>query len=599
MLQRLARLARIGHSNEAGSALVAVIGVMVVGMILTALIATTLVNSFGTTTGTRAGVQSHAAADAGIVAARTALFTPASCAAQPVPGVYTSSVEPKFTVKVEYNTATGWQAGCPPLTATRLRLVSVGAAKATGVAGVSSGDQSKVETIFQYLTPGPPPTGVGMFLFGGGEFEANANFDISEAGATGLITKNGNLVCSNNNTIFNASILINGNLDFGSSNKCTVTGDAWVSGDAKLGSKGTIGGNLTAASVTASNVDTQVGGDYSSTGTPPDSPDWVNVTYQPTDWKDQDGHLFEVRTPSDCKLPNGNLGGTMLGQPVIINLLSCPNGAEVPGQTPTITLTSDVVIFANAFKWPSTNKITFKSSSAAAYRLWLITPDNGPVDDNKPTCNNPANSYYDSSKPKQDTFSTKNNITITTPIKAMAYTPCAFDGKNGFTWNGQIYAGEMSYAKNNPTFTFEPVGIAGVDLTTGDEDLPDITKPQPGAVISMRDVNSVPAILPGGFGLLIGSFLNVVDLSGAAETLDRVAAERLPDLRAQIRSWDNIPVLSWLCCAGSARTALRRFRCRYPMVEFGTGLFFAAVAGLVLGLDKLDQRDGVSRVVLD
>ncbi|WP_346233197.1 hypothetical protein [Parafrigoribacterium mesophilum] len=331
-----------------------------------------------------------------------------------------------------------------------------------------------------------------MFLFGGGEFEANANLDLSEAGATGLITKNGDLVCSNNNTVFNASILINGNLDFGSSNKCSVTGDAWVSGAAKLGSKGTIGGNLTAASVTANNVDTQVGGDYTTGGTPPDSPDWVNVTYQPTDWKDQDGHVFEERTattPADCILPNGNLGGTMLGQPVILNMLACPGGPTALTQNPTVTLTSDVVIFANAFLWPSINGITFKSSSAAAYRLWLITPDDGPAGDNKPTCNNPANSYYDPSKPIQDTFSTKNNITIQTPIMAMAYTPCSFDGKNGFTWNGQIYAGELSYAKNNPTFTFEPVGIAGVDLTTGDEDLADITKPQPGAVISMRDVN--------------------------------------------------------------------------------------------------------------
>ena len=490
MLQ-LTRLAKGGR--ERGSALVAVIGVMAVGLILTTLIATQLVGAMGQSTGARAGVQSHASADAGIVAARTALFTPGSCVANG--GTYTTTVPPIYTVKVQYNAGGGWQLGCPPLTATQVRLVAEGTAQAAGVAGMTSGDKSKVEAIFQYLTPGPPPSGVGMFLFAGGEFAANATLDLSEAGATGLITKQGDLVCSNNNTIFNASILINGNLDFGSSNKCTVTGNAWVSGTAKLGSKGAIGGTLVAPSVIATDLAAQVPNGYSTTGTPPDSPDWVNVTYTPTDWLDVNGDPFEVRnadTPLKCTLPNGTLGGTTPGKPVIINMLDCPDGPTGPGQNFTVTLTSDVVIFANKFTFPGINGITFKSTSSAAYRLWYITPDNGPADDNKPTCNNPANSYYDPSQPVQDEFSTKNNISIVKPIKAMLYTPCAFDGKNGFTWNGQIYAGEMSYAKNNPTFTFEPLGIAGKNLNPpgdGGGDVVVITKPQPGAVISMRDVN--------------------------------------------------------------------------------------------------------------
>ena len=73
----------------------------------------------------------------------------------------------------------------------------------------------------------------------------------------------------------------------------------------------------------------------------------------------------------------------------------------------------------------------------------------------------------------------------------MLYTPCAFQGKNGFVWNGQIYAGAFSSIQNNPSFTFVKMGIAGANLGDGEDGLPNIHKPQPGSVISMRDFNGV------------------------------------------------------------------------------------------------------------
>ena len=61
--------------------------------------------------------------------------------------------------------------------------------------------------------------------------------------------------------------------------------------------------------------------------------------------------------------------------------------------------------------------------------------------------------------------------------------------ENGFTWSGQIYAGGQSYAKNNPSFSFVPVGAAGVDFDNAIV-TPVISKPQPGALLTMRDRNS-------------------------------------------------------------------------------------------------------------
>ena len=93
----------------------------------------------------------------------------------------------------------------------------------------------------------------------------------------------------------------------------------------------------------------------------------------------------------------------------------------------------------------------------------------------------------------QGDFVVNNNLVVsqvfstTNLVRAMLYTPCAFDGKNGFTWNGQIYAGAYSALKNKPTFSTDSVGIAGHDLGTG---LPStvITNPKPGSVISNRDL---------------------------------------------------------------------------------------------------------------
>jgi leader peptidase (prepilin peptidase) / N-methyltransferase len=97
-------------------------------------------------------------------------------------------------------------------------------------------------------------------------------------------------------------------------------------------------------------------------------------------------------------------------------------------------------------------------------------------------------------------------------------------------------------------------------------------------------------IVPGIFGLLIGSFLNVV-VYRVPNGLSIVSPpSACPRCGTGIRAYDNIPVLSWLALRGKCRSCSGAISARYPVVELGTGVAFAAVtlwavvAGPAIGL---------------
>jgi len=94
---------------------------------------------------------------------------------------------------------------------------------------------------------------------------------------------------------------------------------------------------------------------------------------------------------------------------------------------------------------------------------------------------------------------------------------------------------------------------------------------------------SLPAALlvavSAGFGLIIGSFLNVVIIrvpQGRSVVTPRSAC---PTCEQPISGFDNIPVLSWLLLRGRSRCCGEPISPRYPMVEALTGLAFGLVAG--------------------
>jgi leader peptidase (prepilin peptidase)/N-methyltransferase len=82
------------------------------------------------------------------------------------------------------------------------------------------------------------------------------------------------------------------------------------------------------------------------------------------------------------------------------------------------------------------------------------------------------------------------------------------------------------------------------------------------------------------FGLMIGSFLNVVAYRLPRGESLVAPGSHCPGCDTPIRPWDNIPLLSWLFLRGRCRSCGERISPRYPLVELLTGALFAVVAAV-------------------
>src|SRR5690606_25998713 len=118
----------------------------------------------------------------------------------------------------------------------------------------------------------------------------------------------------------------------------------------------------------------------------------------------------------------------------------------------------------------------------------------------------------------------------------------------------------------------------------------------------MAFLDQNPAIgypLVAGFGLLLGSFLNVVilrmprrmewqwqrdsrEILGEPETYDPpppgIVVERshCPNCKHQLSWYENIPVFSWLALRGRCRSCKTRISAQYPLVELLTAVLMVA-----------------------
>ncbi len=82
----------------------------------------------------------------------------------------------------------------------------------------------------------------------------------------------------------------------------------------------------------------------------------------------------------------------------------------------------------------------------------------------------------------------------------------------------------------------------------------------------------------GLFGLVIGSFLNVV-IHRVPKKLSVVTPpSACPKCGGRIAPWDNVPVVSWIVLRGMCRGCKTRISPRYPLVEAVTALLFAGTA---------------------
>ncbi len=95
------------------------------------------------------------------------------------------------------------------------------------------------------------------------------------------------------------------------------------------------------------------------------------------------------------------------------------------------------------------------------------------------------------------------------------------------------------------------------------------------------------AVVSGLFGLVIGSFLNVLIHRVPIRQSIVWPSSRCLSCGEHIKSFDNLPVVSYLMLRGRCRSCKARISPRYPLVEALTGMLFAPAAyefGLSLSL---------------
>lgn len=78
----------------------------------------------------------------------------------------------------------------------------------------------------------------------------------------------------------------------------------------------------------------------------------------------------------------------------------------------------------------------------------------------------------------------------------------------------------------------------------------------------------------GLFGLMVGSFLNVCIYRIPREESIVFPRSHCPNCEYQIKSWENIPILSYLMLRGKCSNCNTSISIRYPLVELMTSLLF-------------------------
>lgn len=92
----------------------------------------------------------------------------------------------------------------------------------------------------------------------------------------------------------------------------------------------------------------------------------------------------------------------------------------------------------------------------------------------------------------------------------------------------------------------------------------------------------------GLFGLVVGSFLNVVvhRLPIEGESVLTPLRSRCPNCRHELAFWENIPVLSWIALRARCRACRWPIPVRYPLVELTNAILWALAGALAPSLEQ-------------
>ncbi|MCI2957793.1 hypothetical protein MN032_08825 [Agromyces atrinae] len=468
LLTRLLRRAR-STEGERGSALLAVIAVMGVTAILLVVFGLVTVNNLGNTSAHRAGVQAQAAAEAGLadtLAKLQSASTPCSS------GVYTAST-PGYTAKVYVRSGTGafsTTPSCPVTATTAIRIVSTGTAANAGVAGNDRGDTRTITAEYP-ITPSASTT-YAIYIHRTDSVSSHTT-NIGEVKLTTSAGRNAGVyfnettdfVCSPRMEIQGDLILSQAGAKLNASAGCTVKGNVFSKGSVLVANQGRVEGgvwSVGASSVTSPGV--VLGGVHTATA-PPASVPWVDVTGDPASWTGYSrwpsGWVMDDNA-SECA-NNAWLWTTIAGftTPTVIDARGCgwdgsgAGGLKIPERT-SLTLKTNIAIIAYDIQIGSNS--TF-SSSGGNRSLHFISPDPTTSTPTKPDCRITAGGNYG--------IRVETNVTVSSPVAAMLYSPCRIQMGGNLNWRGSLYAAAVNFTGGTQNFFYEPMSIPGSSISGG------------------------------------------------------------------------------------------------------------------------------------
>lgn len=509
LLRRARSTSEASSPADRGNAMIAVIGLLAVTSMITLTVTGATVQALGYTSLTRAGVQSNAAAEAGVDAMRSALFANAC----PATGELTATqgaLDPTLsgpaatapfylaTIAHRISAAAAWTPGCPNDASTQIRILSTGFAADEGVAETASaGDASAIEAVYRWR-PGANSaavTGAAVFSYGTPGLANSLELLSFNGNSANVIVADGDILCSNSVYVEGDIVAANGNIRL--DNTCSAGGNVWASGTVTLQGNKTIGGDVIAAGTGTTLIDPSTtirGGIYArgiisswgqrcaapnngwnpagdacsaarNTGADPvfynrtdvaapTRPAWVDVNFVAADWVSRGWTVrtysgpctIDNRTKTDSRVVAFNNYTT----PTVIDMRGCSAVDISTSAKLTITMRTDLTFILP--RTVSIGDLTATSTGSLDRALRFIQPDT--VADGRPTATGCGR------------IDINNQNELEAPIAVMVYSPCTVNNSNRLTWRGQYYAARVTFS-NNSELTYVPIGIPGFDLGNG------------------------------------------------------------------------------------------------------------------------------------
>lgn len=231
------------ENPEGGIAIITVIGVMAVAMIAAIAISASAISASSLSTGTRANVQSRAAADAAIDFAYSGFAQ----------GTYYCSIPAAagidYSATVEYFDEDGDPlvcVGAAGLVGTPAQAVvtSTGRAEQRGVAGNDSNDERTIIGLFDIeVNPGTVNLDEAVFSDGSTTLQNDVKVVDGTGAGNANIYSNGTVECKTQSAV-QGSVYVQGN--FTAPNRCVVNGTVWAGGAVTSADQLTVGRDILA-----------------------------------------------------------------------------------------------------------------------------------------------------------------------------------------------------------------------------------------------------------------------------------------------------------------------------------------------------------------